>query len=56
MISLAKMSNTTDALQVARLARNMLGANGISLEFQVIRHMANLETSSPMKAPTTFIT
>ncbi len=44
MISMAKMSNTDDALNVARCARNMLGANGISLEFQVIRHMANLET------------
>lgn len=44
MISLAKMSNTKDALDVARLARNILGANGISLEFHVVRHMANLET------------
>lgn len=44
MISMAKMSNTADALKIARLARNILGANGISLEFHVIRHMANLET------------
>lgn len=44
MVSMAKMSNTAEALSVARLARNMLGANGISLEFQVMRHMANLET------------
>lgn len=44
MISLAKMSNTREALQVSRSARNILGANGISLEFQVIRHLVNLET------------
>jgi glutaryl-CoA dehydrogenase len=44
MISMAKMSNTREALTVARLARNILGANGISLEYQVIRHMVNLET------------
>lgn len=44
MVSLAKMSNAREALHVARLARNILGANGISLEYQVIRHMANLET------------
>jgi glutaryl-CoA dehydrogenase len=44
MISMAKMSNSYEALKIARLARNILGANGISLEFQVIRHMANLET------------
>lgn len=43
-ISMAKMSNTRDALTIARLARNILGANGISLEFHVIRHLANLET------------
>lgn len=43
-ISMAKMSNTRDALNIARLARNILGANGISLDFHVIRHLANLET------------
>lgn len=43
-ISLAKMSNSRDALSIARLARNILGANGISLDYHVIRHMANLET------------
>jgi glutaryl-CoA dehydrogenase len=43
-ISLAKMSNTHEALKIARLARSILGANGISLEFHIIRHMANLET------------
>lgn len=44
MISLGKMTNAREALAIARMARNILGANGISLEFDVIRHMANLET------------
>lgn len=44
LISLIKMNGARDALKVARLARNILGANGISLEYHVIRHMANLET------------
>lgn len=44
IISMAKMSNTREALNVARTARALLGANGISLEYEVIRHMANLET------------
>lgn len=43
-VSMAKMSNTREALKVARLARNLLGANGISLEYHVIRHLNNLET------------
>lgn len=44
MISMAKMICSRDALEIARMARNLLGANGISLDFHVIRHMANLET------------
>lgn len=44
IISLAKMNGARDGLTVARLARNILGANGISLEYHVIRHMTNLET------------
>ncbi|MFV0515491.1 MAG: acyl-CoA dehydrogenase [Jhaorihella sp.] len=44
MISLVKRNNCGKALDVARLARDMHGGNGISLEFQVIRHMVNLET------------
>ncbi|MGB6977456.1 MAG: acyl-CoA dehydrogenase family protein [Gammaproteobacteria bacterium] len=43
MISLAKMNACREALGIARLARNLLGANGISLEYSVMRHMANLE-------------
>ena len=44
MISLAKMNNVRMALDCARDARDMLGANGIIDEYPVIRHMLNLET------------
>lgn len=44
LISLLKRNNTQKALEVARVARDILGANGISDEYQVIRHMLNLET------------
>jgi glutaryl-CoA dehydrogenase len=44
MISLMKRNNCGKALDVARMARDMHGGNGISEEFQVIRHMMNLET------------
>lgn len=43
-ISMAKMNNVREALRTARAARSILGANGISLEYPVIRHMTNLET------------
>jgi len=43
-ISLMKRNNCGKALDVARAARDMHGGNGISEEFQVIRHMVNLET------------
>ncbi len=43
-ISMAKMNNVWQALQIARNARSILGANGISLEYPVMRHMTNLET------------
>jgi glutaryl-CoA dehydrogenase len=43
-ISMAKMNNVREALLIAREARSILGANGISLEYPVIRHMTNLET------------
>jgi glutaryl-CoA dehydrogenase len=43
-ISLAKRNNVGVALDIARLARDMLGANGIVNEYPVIRHMMNLET------------
>ncbi len=44
MVSIVKRNNCGKALDIARLARDMHGGNGISLEFQVIRHMVNLET------------
>ncbi len=44
MISLIKRNNCGKALDIARLARDMHGGNGISEEFQVMRHMCNLET------------
>ncbi|MGR3272228.1 acyl-CoA dehydrogenase [Thalassococcus profundi] len=44
MISLIKRNNCGKALDIARLSRDMHGGNGISAEFQVIRHMVNLET------------
>ncbi|ABD55986.1 acyl-CoA dehydrogenase [Jannaschia sp. CCS1] len=44
MISLIKRNNCGKALDAARLARDMHGGNGISSEFQVFRHMSNLET------------
>ncbi|MFG1647755.1 acyl-CoA dehydrogenase family protein [Amycolatopsis sp. NPDC049252] len=43
-VSFGKMANVRSAIEVARTARTMLGANGISLEYPVMRHMANLET------------
>jgi len=43
-ISMAKLNNVREALRIARDARTILGANGISLEYPVMRHMNNLET------------
>ena len=44
MISLAKMNNVSVALEIARSAREILGASGICDEYPVIRHMCNLES------------
>jgi glutaryl-CoA dehydrogenase len=44
MISLLKRNNCGKALEIARVSRDMHGGNGISAEFQVMRHAANLET------------
>jgi glutaryl-CoA dehydrogenase len=43
-VSLGKLNNVGKALEIARSSRTILGANGISLEFPVMRHMANLES------------
>lgn len=44
MISIIKRNNVGKALEIARQSRDMHGGNGISEEYQVIRHMINLET------------
>ncbi len=44
MISIVKRNNCGKALDIARRSRDMHGGNGISQEYQVIRHMVNLET------------
>lgn len=44
MISLIKGNACREALKIARMCRNLLGANGISLEYHVVRHMMNLES------------
>ena len=44
MVSMAKRNNVDVALQIARAARDLLGANGIVDDYQAMRHMVNLET------------
>jgi glutaryl-CoA dehydrogenase len=43
-VSLGKLNNVREALEICRTARTILGANGISLEYPVIRHANNLES------------
>jgi glutaryl-CoA dehydrogenase len=43
-VSMAKRNNVRKALEIARLGRSILGANGISGEYQCMRHMCNLES------------
>ncbi len=45
-VSVGKLNNVRAALEIAREARGVLGANGITLEYPVIRHMNNLESVS----------
>ncbi|HWI15165.1 MAG TPA: acyl-CoA dehydrogenase [Burkholderiales bacterium] len=49
MVSLLKRNSTGKALDIARMARDMLGGNGISDEFGVIRHLMNLETVNTLE-------
>lgn len=49
MVSLVKRNSARKALEVARLARDMHGGNGISDEFHVIRHMLNLEVENTLE-------
>jgi len=44
MISMVKRENCGRALDIARLSRDMHGGNGISEDFEIMRHMCNLET------------
>ena len=43
-VSMGKLNNVREALEICRTARPVLGADGISLEYPVIRHMNNLES------------
>jgi glutaryl-CoA dehydrogenase len=43
-VSLAKRANAAMALDVARSMRSILGGNGITLDYHIMRHVANLET------------
>ncbi len=43
-VSLAKRNNVEQSLKIARMARSILGANGISDEYPIIRHLLNMET------------
>ena len=43
-VSFGKLNNVREALRIAREARSILGANGVTLEYPVIRHMNNLES------------
>ncbi len=43
-VSIGKLNNTREAIKIARASRGILGANGITLEYPVMRHMTNLES------------
>ena len=43
-VSLGKLNNIREAIDICRTSRTILGANGISLEYPIIRHMNNLES------------
>ncbi|AEF41879.1 acyl-CoA dehydrogenase family protein [Hoyosella subflava] len=43
-VSIGKLNNVREALEIARTCRTILGANGITLEYPVMRHASNLET------------
>ena len=53
-ISLAKMNNVDIALEIARVSRDIHGANGILDEYPIMRHMANLESVKTYEERTTF--
>ncbi|HSL10659.1 MAG TPA: acyl-CoA dehydrogenase family protein [Actinomycetota bacterium] len=43
-VSVGKLNNTREAIKIARTSRGILGANGITLEYPIMRHMTNLES------------
>ena len=43
-VSIGKLNNTREAIAIARTCRGILGANGITLEYPIMRHMTNLES------------
>jgi glutaryl-CoA dehydrogenase len=43
-VSVGKLNNTREAITIARISRGILGANGITLEYPIMRHMTNLES------------
>ena len=45
-VSIGKLNNTREAIAIARTSRGILGANGITLEYPIMRHLCNLETVS----------
>ncbi len=48
-VSFGKLNNTREAIKICRTARTILGGNGISLEYPVIRHMVNLEVGAHLR-------
>lgn len=55
MISLIKRNSCGKALEMIRIARDMMGANGIVDEYHVIRHMLNLEAVNTYEGELVFI-
>jgi glutaryl-CoA dehydrogenase len=49
MISMMKRNNCGDALEIARLARDMHGGNGTQIEYQMMRHLTNLEDGQHLR-------
>ena len=43
-ISVGKLNNVREAMEIARMSRTILGASGITLEYSVMRHANNLES------------
>lgn len=54
LVSLLKRNNAGKALEIARAARDILGANGVSDEYHVIRHMMNLEAVNTYEGKLSF--